>query len=292
MRDKKTINDIILPAPYSPKEIESVRNSSGRTPRGLYRVLWGNPWRDDKKRNYYEKFSTALRFDFLWLKNNPFEIAARTPFFVFGTDNERRLSDMGFKCILIDRRHTIYPHSHTYLHKIMAWDMATSIYDQSVCLDIDCQMVSELPHDFWEMHDQKEDVQVPLYYSTKGESYSPWRDGDGKLYKPCACYVFLRGNAIAKKILATMEKVKSGLTVDFTEEVVLAKVTDDIVGGWKGAEEYAKRFEPCAFSTGQVKGMNGPAVPIFSHLIKLNMVRRKLKEMGVDYSKAVIGEKS
>jgi hypothetical protein len=248
--------------------------------RSFLRVLWGNPWKAKGC------LGSELINDLLLLTKNEIEVKNPKPFFVFGSENMKRLVDMGMPCILIDKKENVLPAKQsTYHHKLLAYDIATQMFDEIVALDIDCQQVRELPKNFWEIHNIKASIQIPLIAYQRSRAY--WRiqtrkNGSFKVV-PCACYVYLRGNKVAKSCLKIIEKMKQHPAMQgriFSEEDIFAMLTDDIMGGWDQTK-YIEQFEPNIFSTGKISSQLGPQPPYFIHYLRTSSVRKALKKIKI-----------
>jgi hypothetical protein len=241
--------------------------------------MWGNIWGGHPGSKNYE-----ILLDLLLLQHNQVEVKNAIPVLVFGADNLKRLQDRGITCTLIDNRCSVFPSELTYLHKVLAWDVATGIWDESIYLDVDCQQLIPLPSVFWDIHANKSEIQAPLISHPK--RLVPWRQRDGShRMEPCGCYVYLRGNEIVKNILKIIDKFRvSGMT-SFDDEMVLAMLTDKMSGEWKGVSEYNKKYEPNFYHTGRIAQLPVTDPQYFVHYIRARHVLRKLESLGVKLPK-------
>ena len=244
---------------------------------GFFRIVWGDPW------NKPAGGGGDVCLDLILLQHNEFEKNARVPILVYGEENFKRLSDMGFLCFLIEKKNSVLPPERTLLHKLLAWEFGMGIFDNAICLDIDCHQVSELPNDFWSIHEKKSILQIPLISYRR--RYVMWRMTNKEIV-PCCCYVYFRGREPTKMAFKALENLKSDPDVGewFTDETVMARVIEDMDGGWHGTEEYAKLHEPDFFSTGKIAGIPGPQPPYFKHYLRQNLVMRQIKKDGIKIS--------
>ncbi len=203
--------------------------------RGFIRVLWGIHKEDTRF-----KHRIGLDAHFRYLKLNPHD----QPFtaLVFGKDNYKQLTDMGFNCRLVDERPVVWDmQTQQFRHKLEALKLGMQLFDEMVFLDWDTQLTSPLPADFWEVLEQKDSIQASLrQYHRRRVS---WRKQDARKV-PCAAFIYLRDKAIPDRLIQIWEEIGK----PWTEETVLMKYFDEQMGGWKGLDEYWKRFEPVFFN--------------------------------------------
>jgi len=238
--------------------------------RGFVRVLWG-------VRNFEKRFRHRIGLDdhFKYLKLNTYD----QPFtaFVFGSDNYKQLIDMGFNCQLVDERPVVWDmETQQFRHKLEALKLGMELFDEMVFLDWDTQLTSPLPPDFWNVLKEKEDIQASLrqYHRRRIN----WRKEDARKV-PCAAFIYIRDKAIPDRLIKIWEE----LGKPWTEETVLMKFIDERMGGWKGIEEYWRRFEPVFFN------LEGDGTRIYSDEL-LNTKKRCFehvisRKMGREFSK-------
>ena len=208
--------------------------------RGFVRGLWGI-----YNKEWIYKRRYKMDNDVELLMNNPYSQPFKT--YVFGTDNYKYLVDKGFDCKLVDEKPILYGYEntkqHAYGHKLRIFKEAMNDFDEIVFLDWDTQLAKELPENFWEVLGQKASIQAIIrgYKKTK----CPWRKKD-KRKRPCASFVYINDKKIADEMMEMWEKRSK-----MAEEQIMAKYTDDMVGGWKGIEKYWELFEPDFFVLGR-----------------------------------------
>lgn len=117
--------------------------------------MWGDPW--DKPTGT----GGDICLDLILLQHNELEQKIKTPILVYGTENFNRLTDMGFNCVIIEKKNSILPPENTLLHKLLGWEIGMKMFDTAICLDIDCHQVRELPKEFWSIHARKSTLQIP-----------------------------------------------------------------------------------------------------------------------------------
>ena len=190
---------------------------------------------------------TEIGLDLLWLANNKAEMKRQIPVLVFGTDNFHRLSDVGFNCMLVDKRPSVANNNHPrslFMNKFVAFSVAMDMYDEAVFLDLDCEQTAELPADFWEKHGEKSSFQAPLvgYYRNRGTF---WRPEHLSLVSIYGCYVYMRGKEIAKMMMDNCDSMlKQYPDALLDDEIAMDKMIDDLEGGWNGTAAYSKNHMP------------------------------------------------
>lgn len=239
----------------------------------FFRIMWGDPW---------GKAGTAdgtISADLHFLRTNELENKLKTPILVFGKDNFFRLTDMGFSCIIIDRKNSVLPpDANTLLHKVIAWDIAMDMFDAAVFLDIDCHQMRALPPDFWEICEKKASIQAPLIRYARRQPIQ-WRRHRAIL--PCGCYVYFRDKTSAELIVQAQEQLKNDQPGSwFNDEPVIAKAIDNMDGGWNGVEAYAALHEPELYSLDRFQELKGPQPPYFRHFWR-DSTGKKLHRMGI-----------
>ena len=241
---------------------------------GFFRIMWGDPW--DKPTGA----GGDICLDLILLQHNELEQKAKTPILVYGTENFNRLTDMGFNCVIIEKKKSVLPAENTLLHKLLGWKIGMKMFDTAICLDIDCHQVRELPKDFWSIHQKKSALQIPLIGYRR--RYIMWRKADKNII-PCCCYVYFRGSDQTKMAFKALESLRVDPTISgwFTDETVMAKVLEEMDGGWHGVAEYAKLHEPEFFSTGKIPEFPGPSPAYFVHYLRQQSVIKALRSKGI-----------
>ena len=202
-----------------------------RLNRGFIKTLWGVY---KKERRFKHRLSINDHFDFL--KLNPYE----QPFIamVFGEDNYKQLIDLGFNCRLVDKRPVVWDmEKEQFRHKLEALKCGMQIFDEMVYLDWDTQLIKPFPDNFWDVLNEKAPIQASLrqYFQPRIK----WREED-KRKVPCAAFIYLRDKTIPDKLIKIWEEIGR----PWSEETVLMKYIENLMGGWKGIDEYWKNFEP------------------------------------------------
>lgn len=171
--------------------------------------------------------------------------------FVFGEENYKILTDIGFNCFLVDKRPIVWDlATQCYRHKLEAFKLGAETFDEFVFLDWDVQAINPVPENFWDILRKKESIQAALRWYKK--TIAPWRankdenvplcEKDNK-QTVCASFVYFNNKQIPSEIIKYWEKMGEG----WSEEAPMAKYMDDLSGGWKGKEYYWEHFEPDFF---------------------------------------------
>jgi len=211
------------------------------------RGLWGYEGREEFVYKRYDKVAIDIKVAL----NNPFEHPFVT--YVFGEDNYNFLIDLGCDCRLIDKNPMIWGHkgggTHQYTHKTKIFQVATQEFDEVVFLDWDCMAAKPIPDNFWEVLRQKQDMQAILRGYKK--KVCKWRKID-RGQRPCASFVYLRGKDAANTMWEIQNEGRKNMSL--SEEQVMAKYSDNLLGGWQGRKAYWDNFEPDFFilSKGEV----------------------------------------
>jgi len=213
--------------------------------RGFVRCLWGTTGV-----KLFRRRKKVVFGDIEFIKYNKFE----NPFliYVFGEDNLKILNDAGYtNCKLLSKEPSLWnckkDNIQQYGHKLKVLQEAAKDFDEFIFLDWDSLPIKPLPVDFWDVMSKKQPLQAHLRrYGNKDKWIKSrgaiWRDKNVNL-RPCASFVYIRGQEIANKIYELWEKDKS-----WADEKTLAKITDDITGGWQGVNKYWDMFEPYSFT--------------------------------------------
>jgi len=235
--------------------------------RGFIRGLWGI--HDHQGRRLYKRRS-KIDNDIKVLKANPWN----EPFtaYVFGEDNYKFLVDEGFNAKLVDKRPIVWDiDTEQFRHKLEVLYQGMQEFDEVVFLDWDTYPIKRLPEDFWEVLSKKQPLQAILrsYKRRKAK----WRTENLKMI-PCASFVYCREKKVAEDLLQLWEDMGR----PWSEERVIAKYTDDLLGGWQGMEEYWNNFEPDFFYLDECKVFSKEQYAsknrCFKHLNKKQVHRR------------------
>ena len=203
--------------------------------RGFIRTLWGI--REDKWRRRHR---TNLDSHFRLLRHNKYEKSFTA--YVFGEENYKQLEDMGFNCHLIDKRSIVWDMDlEQFRHKLEALKYGMQELDEMVFLDWDTQLIKPLPDNFWDVLSQKAPIQASLrmYHRRRIR----WRKPDARKV-PCAPFVYMRDKNIPDELIRIWEE----LGKPFQEETVLMRYIENLMGEWKGLDEYWKLYEPHFFN--------------------------------------------
>lgn len=91
--------------------------------------------------------------------------------FVWGTANDKFLTDLGYKTHKISdlpfnpdfsSKHHMYDHKGL-IHKLFAFDLAVQMYGEVVFIDWDCYKVKDIDSNFYDLIKGGNELQVPLY---------------------------------------------------------------------------------------------------------------------------------
>jgi len=237
--------------------------------RAFIRGLWGI--QDHQERRFYKRRS-KIDGDIELLKHCKYNEPFMT--YVFGEENFRFLKSQGFRAKLIDKEPIVWDmDKKQFRHKLEVIRRGLQDYDEVVFLDWDQLPVTKLPEDFWEVMGQKEPIQAILrmYHRRKAE----WRKSEQRQI-PCASFVYVRGKEVGEDLV----NLWSEMGEPWSEETVIAKYMDDRIGGWKGADEYWKLYEPDFFVLTQGRVFSRELLATkriaFDHF-NMNDVSRELK---------------
>jgi hypothetical protein len=201
--------------------------------RAIIRCLWGIYDRSSHivERRYH------LDSDITGVRDNPYEL----PFvvYVFGEENYRQITDIGFQAVLVDKNPAPYDLiKHHYRHKleIMRKAMEDDGIDELLLLDWDCQPFLKVPDDMWEILAKKDVIQANLQSYIRRKCR--WRKEDMRKV-PNAGFVYIRDKSLPSKIISAWE-----MNPDNSAEPPMGYVIDQLMGGWKGIEHYWEHFEP------------------------------------------------
>lgn len=212
---------------------------------GFVRGLWGN-YQDCKtaisKVEYYMKLSRyKIDNDIKLVTSNPYEKDLNLFVYVFGEDNYKLLEDKGFKCKLLDKKPNIFEmKEHWWIHKLEILKAASEDFDEFCFMDWDCIPFKPIPKDYWEIMSKRYPIQIPLRgYKRR---MLPWRKDDQRTVC-CAGFIYIRNKNIPNELMDVWKKMNANVT----EEVILSKYIDDIMGEWIGIKKYWDIIEPDLF---------------------------------------------
>lgn len=220
--------------------------------RSFVRILWGdflhdkNPKLKDYEKEYEFVFNAknkilTRRFkidvDMQRCLGQQFQL----PFVVytFGEENHKQLIGRGIESKLIHAQPYKYnPIKGLYRHKLDAYKYMMEDFDEVVFLDWDTYLDKELPADFWNILNKKESLQAALgHYRTPRINY---RSGfkENRII-PTGAFVYMRDKSIPDKLIELNKD-----TCTWSCEPAMARLTDEMTGGWKGIKKYWELFEP------------------------------------------------
>jgi len=209
---------------------------------GFIRALWGI--HEHKGRRFYLR-RTKIDNDIELVLHNKYCPPFKT--YVFGKDNYKYLMDKGFDCKLLDNKPIVWDmDTKQFRHKFEAFKAAAEDFDKFVFLDWDMMVVKPLPKDFWDVLAQKQSFQaiMRIYHRKK----AMWRKAGGSRTIPCGSFVYIGDKKLPLKLIEYWEKMGQ----PWGEEVVFAKYTEDLMGGFSGKpeemEKYWQMFEPTYFA--------------------------------------------
>lgn len=160
--------------------------------------------------------------------------------YVFGKDNLKILNELNVKdtVLLHENPHQFDAIKYVYRHKLelIKYAMEIDDYDEIVYMDWDCVPQYDLPPTFWEDLNKKDVFQANLmmYHKIK----CPWREQDQRKV-PNGGFLYIRDKSLPQKAIDYWNTMPQD-----NDEPAWAKVTEELMGGWKGIEEYWDRFEP------------------------------------------------
>ena len=204
--------------------------------RGFIRALWGVY--DDSHRIKRRRFQTDSDISKL-LKSNH-----NDPFisYTFGKENHAFLTKCGINSILIhDEPFKWDLVKYQYRHKleILRYAMEEDGYDEIVHMDWDCFPTKKLPENFWDVLGEKEIVQANLQKYRASKCY--WRKGkDARHYLPNGGFFYMRDKTLPARMIKIWEGMKKNKQ---SSEPTMAKLIDEVGGGWQGIEHYWENFE-------------------------------------------------
>jgi len=225
--------------------------------RSFVRVLWGdflddtNPRLKDYESEYKFQFNPKNNILIRRFKiNNDIQKCMQQKFiepfivYTFGEKNQKQLIEMGIKSILIHKEPYKYnPIKGLYKHKLEAHKYMMEDFDEVVFLDWDTYLDKPLPSNFWEQLNKKEIFQAALG-KYKISRINHRLDKRSNHFIPMGAFVYMRDKSIPDRLIKLNEGPSS-----WSCEPSFARLTDEMVGGWKGIETYWELFEPEFYTT-------------------------------------------
>jgi hypothetical protein len=192
-------------------------------------------WGIYSNKNHFYTRKTKVDKDVQLSLLNPYAPVYRV--YVFGEDNFKAMIDLGFDCLMVDKKPFVWDMETTqYRHKLEVFKCGLSEFDEVVFTDWDCIPLQPIPKDFWRVLGAGEKIQASNFQYKK--SRCSFRPGDTRKVS-AATFVYMREKEIGDGIIKTWEDMGMPLK----EELALSKYIDDLGGGWKGIENY-KKYEP------------------------------------------------
>jgi hypothetical protein len=208
-----------------------------------------------------------------WCLEQPYQ-PPKTLWYVYGLENAAFLRSLGVTPILMDTepfcrfgsdRHEQAHHYNTIRYGSSCWRHryppirhALETHDEVVSLDLDTILMEPLPADFWQRMGQGACWQGTLQQNHRARS--GWRKSqtwEGKLVDhedsrktPAGAFLYWRGF----KAIDIMLRLYAERPFEYDLHV-LAKMSDELMGGWKGWARYKELgYEPYCFSLGKHQG--------------------------------------
>jgi len=197
------------------------------------RALWGKY--DDSHRITKRRSATDQ-----WIKKilqNKFNTKFIT--YVFGRKNFDLLVEQGIDCKLINEDPLPFDAlTEQYRHKLesLKYAFEQDDCDELVHLDWDVIPQKRLPDNFWDILGKKESFQscLQIYHRRK----ATWRRTDTRKI-PNGGFLYIRDKEIPSKLIDIWESMRGP-----SAEPPMAKLTDNMIDGWKDIDTYWNLFEP------------------------------------------------
>ena len=164
--------------------------------------------------------------------NEPFIV------YVYGKDNYDKMKSLGLDCALVDPNPAPFDQvKYVYRHKLelIKYAMEADGYDEIIYLDWDCIPQKKLPDNFWDEFQKKGSIQACLQQYRRRKCL--WRQDDVRKV-PNGGFVYLRDKTIPSQVIKIWETMPQD-----NDEPAWAKFIDNMMGGWKGMDEFWKTYE-------------------------------------------------
>jgi len=205
-----------------------------------------------------------------WCMAQPFQ-PSPTLWFAYGRENADYLASLGVEPLLMDadafcrfgsEREEQAHHYATVRHGVSVWRMkypciraAMERHGECIWLDLDTVLTKPLPADFWPRMADGQPFKATLQINCRKRAgwrvkqtwpgKGPQIDEDARKTPAGACLYF-RGLEVVDKLLALYAAKPFEYDLH-----ILAMLTDNLMGGWKGWREYKTMgFEPYCHSLG------------------------------------------
>jgi hypothetical protein len=203
--------------------------------RGFVRGIWGVYDINKVLSRWYSR-RTKIDNDIVLAKLNPYAPPCRV--YIFGEDNYKKMTDMGFDTVLADKKPFFWDmEKEQYRHKIEIWRLGLKDFDEIIFLDWDCVPCAPIPSDIWDVLGRGEKIRSTIFMYKSKRAF--FRTNDARKVSS-STFVYMRGKETADDIIKIWEKMGR----PWNEESALSKYIDEINGGWKGVEDYKMKYEP------------------------------------------------
>lgn len=181
--------------------------------------------------------------------------------YVFGRWNKEFIRQWYFEPRQISRKSNVWDmKTELYRHKLEVLRVAMEDFDEIVYLDWDCVPQKQITDEIWDILGKKESFQANLQlYKTKK---CLWRKGDQR--KTCnGGFIYIRDKKIPDLLIKNWESFKMWTedqkvkrqerdlelrqrekSLIYDDEPSMSMYVDDVMGGWKGMDDYWSNYEP------------------------------------------------
>jgi hypothetical protein len=129
-------------------------------------------------------------------------------------------------------------------HKIELMKIALDDFDEIVWVDWDCVQTRKIPANFWLRMSSGQPFKACLKRQKKPNCW--WRsDRESMRFLPCTAVTYVRGKDTIKHVVDCWTETK----MHANDEIAFAKMSDNLLGGWKGPEVYCSNFDPFCATT-------------------------------------------
>jgi len=192
-------------------------------------------WGIYSNENHWVARLTKCEQDIKLFSLNPY--SPKTVVYIFGEDNFKRMTDLGFDCRLIDKRPCVWDmEKEQYRHKMAIWQAGSQEFDAVTFLDFDCIALKPIPNNYWDVMNIGEPIKTPIFQYKLKRVYRPPND---HRKVSSASFVYIRGKEHTEGIIKLWEATGR----PWKEEYTLTLYIDNLSGGWKGLENYRK-YDP------------------------------------------------
>jgi hypothetical protein len=202
--------------------------------RGFIRGLWGIF--DNSNRITGRRFSVSN--DIADIQKNQFNEPFVT--YVMGIENFDLLKAANVKdIVLLDEepfRFDLVKYQYRNKIEVIANAFQNDGYDELIYLDWDCVPQKKLPVNFWGEIGKREIFQANLQAYKRPKAQ--WRERDHRVI-PNGGFLYIRDKKVSELAVQKWEEIGK----PDNDEIVWANITDEMVGGWQGIEEYWSKFE-------------------------------------------------